>query len=573
MKVKTRGIKSTLALILTAMVILTGCSGKGNSNGNAASEQNNAATESASSQSSTEAASSSSFKLWMGWSATVNNDSLMLQYWKTEEPGLDVKLEATQGDAITALNLKLNAGGFDDAAIFARNTVVNNSMKKSNLIQPLEQYFNMPEKYPNLAAIPKEYLDQMKDAEGHIWSIPSWFDINLSDPWPGWSSNAWFVRTDILEKVGMTENDLKTLKGVETYLEKAAQLKDESGKKLLPLGFLTDSGTTDITNTGNFQVDETAVLATFGVTVASAGGVIPVQKDGDNFIFEFDHPGFKAAYKWMNGLYQKGIIDPEVLTDKKERYQEKYKSGRYAMNIGSFWNFSAQNGFALPTAPHPIPYPQVEGVNQLGATQIINPYPGFDTYISKDTKNLDAILKFYEYTLTPKSEQNHIVNEGPAGKFWNWVDQPYGKWTYTDPNYKELRNSGDAAKKAQVTPELWETSVYGNEWYSWWNYDAEGKGEGQDLTGMYTKQIGQMGTTRVAENHDMVKAKAGGAWEKYLPEMGNVYKEYRAKLLLAKDDAKFEQAWNDFTSALEKRAHWSELKQEWNVLYQEMNNK
>ncbi|MFC5469123.1 hypothetical protein ACFPPD_10360 [Cohnella suwonensis] len=565
MNLKTRGIKSTLALILTAMVILTACSGNAKTNGNAASGQNNAATGSASPQSSTDTASTGSFKLWEGWTATVNNNSLVQEYWRTEL-GLDVKIEATQGDALTALNLKLNSGGFDDAAIFNRGQVVNDAMKRSNLIQPLEQYFNMPEKYPNLAAIPKEYLDQMKDADGHIWSIPSWFDKDLSNPWPNWASSAWYIRTDILEKVGMTENDLKTLQGVETYLEKAAQLKDESGKKLLPLGILTDA------------YDENVVLATFGVTVGSAGGVTPVQKDGDNFIFEFDHPGFKAAYKWMNSMYHKKLIDPEALTDKKERYKEKNKSGRYAMNIGAFWNFDQYIWETLdgPTAPgwyyKPIPYPQLEGVAQLGAIQIVNPYPGFDTYISKNTKNLDAILKFYDYTLTPKPEQNQSITEGPVGKYWDWIDQPYGKWKFTDPKYKEMRNSGDPAKKAQVTPDLWQLTTYSNEWYAWWNY-GESEHAGFAKTAEFTKQIGQMGTTRVAENYDMVKAKAGGVWEKYTPELDKVYKEYRAKLMMAKDDAKFEQVWNDFTSALEKRAHWSELKQEWNVLYQEMNNK
>ncbi|MDQ0897556.1 hypothetical protein [Paenibacillus sp. V4I7] len=567
MKFKTVGIKSTIALTSAALLVLAaGCSN--NSNGNAAAGQNSAGTgtSSASPKNSTDVASSSRLKLWLGKSATVNNESLIQQYWRTVEPGVDVQVEATQGDAVTALNLKLNTGGFEDAAIFDRNQVVNDAMKRSNLVQPLEKYFNMPEKYPNLASIPKEYLDQMKDADGHIWSIPSWFDTNPSAPWPGWSSNAWFIRTDILEKVGMTENDLKTLKGVGTYLEKAAQLKDESGKRLLPAGILTDAS------------DENTVLATFGVTVASAGGVTPVQKEGENFIFQYDNPGFKAGYKWMNSMYRKGLIDPEALTDKKERYKEKNKSGRYAMNIGSFWNFDGSLWEQLDgsTAPgwyyKPIPFPQVEGVAQLGATQIVNPYPGFDTYISKNTKNLDAILKFYNYTLTPKPEMNHIVNEGPVGKYWGWIDQPNGKWKFIDPKYKELRNAGDPAKKAQLTPELWMTSNFSNQWYAWWTY-GENDHAGQAKTAQFSQQIGQFGSTRVAKDYDMVKVKAGGAWEKYLPELGNVYKEYRAKLMMAKDDAQFEQAWKDFTSALEKRAHWSELKQEWSKLYQEMNNK
>jgi putative aldouronate transport system substrate-binding protein len=502
------------------------------------------------------ASASKTFKLWMGWSGTVNNDSMVQTYWREKEPGIDVRLEATQGDAMTELNLKLNTGGFDDAAIFARGDVVTNAMIRSNSVLPLEQYFDMPDKYPGLAKIPKLYLDKMKDSSGHIWSIPTWFDQNPEDPWPGWASYGWFVRSDVLEKVGMTKDDLKTLDGVEKYLKLAAGQKDASGKNLLPLSFLSDAN------------DENVILSTFGVTVGSAGGVIPVEKKGDDYQFIYDNPQYKAAYQWMNKMYKEGLLDPEAITDKKERYKEKNKTGRVGMNVGGFFNMDASLWEVLdgPTEPawyyDVIPYPQIAGVDGVGANQIVNPYPANDVYINKNTKNLEAILSFFDYTLQQKPEQQQVANEGPAGVFWDWVDQPLGKWVYTDAKYKELHDSGDQAKKASTTPELYATSSYSNEWYPWWNYGVTDP-KGRFKTIEFTEAIGKMGGTRVAENYDMVKAKPGGLWEKYLPELENVRKEYKAKLLMAKDDAGFEQAWTEFQGALEKRAHWSELKKEW----------
>jgi putative aldouronate transport system substrate-binding protein len=499
---------------------------------------------------------SKSFKLWLGWSATVNNDSMVQTYWKEKEPGINVQLEATQGDAMTELNLKLNTGGFNDAAIFARGDVVTNAMIRSNSVLPLEQYFDMPDKYPSLAAIPKLYLDKMKDSSGHIWSIPTWFDQNPEDPWPGWASYGWFVRSDVLEKVEMTKDDLKTLDGVEKYLKLAAGQKDASGKNLLPLSFLSDAN------------DENVILSTFGVTVGSAGGVTPVEKKGDDYQFIYDNPQYKAAYQWMNKMYREGLVDPESITDKKERYKEKNKAGRVAMNVGGFFNMDASLWEVLdgPTEPSwfydVIPYPQIPGVDGVGANQIVNPYPANDVYINKDTKNLEAILTFFDYTLQQKPEQQQVANEGPAGVFWDWVDQPLGKWVYTDEKYKELHDSGDQAKKASTTPELYTTSSYSNDWYPWWNYGVTDP-KGRFKTIEFTETIGKMGGTRVAEDYDMVKAKPGGLWEKYLPELENVRKEYKAKLMMAKDDVQFEQAWTEFQGALEKRAHWSELKKEW----------
>lgn len=536
------------AALAAFMIAVTACSGSGEGNGAAAggTKGGNAATS----------GGTSSFKLWLGWTAMINNNSMVQNYWREHEPFIDLQLESTQGDAMTALNLKLNTGGFEDAAIFGRGDVVDNAMIRSNTILPLEQYFDMPDKYPGLASIPKEYLEPMKDADGHIWSIPTWFDQHPDDPWPGWASSGWFVRTDVLEKVGMTMDELKTLDGIEKYLKVAAEQKDANGNKLIPLSFLSEAG------------DESVILSTFGVTTATAGGVIPVEKNGDDYVFIYDNPQYKAAYQWMNRMYREGLLDHEVMTDKKERYKEKNKTGRIAMNTGGFFNMDAQLWEILdgPTEPawyyETIPYPQVNGVSRPGYNQIINPFPGNDVYISKKTKNLDAILKFFDYTLQPKPEQQQVVNEGPAGVFWDWVDGPLGKWEYTDAEYQSLHDSGDQAKKVSTTPELYMTSSYSNEWYPWWNYNlTEPKGRLKTID--FTEKIGKMGTIRVAEPHDRVKAKAGGLWEKYLPELDAVKTEYKAKLIMAKDEAAFEEAWNEFQAALEKRAHWSELKTEW----------
>ncbi|GGG60979.1 hypothetical protein [Paenibacillus radicis (ex Gao et al. 2016)] len=548
MKVQ-RGAKGWVALTLAAlMLVLAACSSGGGGKKEEGSP-NAGATAAAGNE-------SKAFKLWLGWTATINNDSMVQTYWREKEPGINVQIEATQGDAMTALNLKLNTGGFEDAAIFGRTDIVTSAMIKSNTVLPLEQYFDMPDKYPGLAAIPKVYLDKMKDKDGHIWSIPAWFDQNPQDPWPGWASLGWFVRSDVLEKTGMTVDDLKTIDGVEKYLKAASQQKDASGKNLIPLSFLSDAN------------DENVILSTFGVTVASAGGVVPVEKKGDGFEFIYDNPQYKAAYQWMNKLYREGLMDHEVITDKKERYKEKNKTGRVALNAGGFFNMDAQLWEVLdgPTEPawyyQAIPYPQVEGVSKVGANQIVNPYPANDIFINKDTKNLGAILKFFDYTLTQKPEQQQVVSEGPPGVFWDWVDQSLGKWTYTDEKYQQAHDSGDAAKVASTNPGLYGAASYSNEWYPWWNYGVT-KPEGRLKTIQFTESIGKMGGIRVAESYDMVKAESGGLWEKYLPELENVRKEFKAKLLMAKDDAAFEGAWKDFQAALEKRAHWTDLKKEW----------
>ncbi|MFF2479877.1 hypothetical protein [Paenibacillus sp. NPDC058071] len=539
--------KKSMAILLTAFMLgLSACSG-----GNAP-----AGGKDAPSTSENAGKGNGTFKLWLGWTATVNNESMVQKYWRENEPFIDVKIEATQGDAATALNLKLNTGGFDDAALFSRSDIVNTSMIRSGSILPLEEYFNMPDKYPGLASIPKQYLDRMKDKDGHIWSIPTWFDQNPEKPWPGWASLGWFVRSDVLEKTGMKKEELSTLEGVEKFLRLAAKQTDESGKTLLPLSFSSDLN------------DENVIISTFGVTTAVAGGVIPVEQKGNDYEFIYDNPQYKEAFKWMNKMYRENLIDHEVITDKKERYKEKNKTGRVAMNAGGFFNMDHLLWESLdgPTEPawfyETIPFPKVEGVDHVGYNQIINPYPGNDLYISKNTKNLDTILKFVDYTLQPNAEQQHVISDAPPGVFWDWVDQPLGQWKYINKEYEALITSGDTVKMASSGSGLFSITSYSNDWYPWWNFQNTGP-KGRQKTIDFSQQIGQMGAARVAEPRDMVKAKAGGLWEKYLPELENVRKEYKAKLLMARNDNEFEQVWTTFQNALETRAHWTDLKKEW----------
>ncbi|MGG1638741.1 hypothetical protein [Paenibacillus sp. NRS-1760] len=558
---QNKWVKKTGLMAMSGVVLLSviaGCSGSN------ASKNDPKSTNAA--QGGTETTKGSNkFNLWLGWSATVNNDSLVQKNWKETEPGIEVVLEATQGDAVTALNLKLNTGGFEDAAVFNRSEIVKAAMIRSNKILSVEQYFDMPDQYPNLAAIPKQYLDQMKDADGHIWSIPTWFDQNPDNPWPGWASQTWLVRTDVLEKAGMTTTDLATIEGVEAYLKKASEQKDASGKPLIPLSFLMDPNDTAGWN------DENTVLSTFGVT--TGGGIIPVEKKGDELVLLYDDPQYKVAYQWMNKMYRSNLVDPEVVTDKKERYKEKNKAGRVAMNVGSFFNVDNSIWETLdgPTEPgwfyQVVPFPKVEGVEKLGANTVINPYPGYDVYISKNSKNLEAVLKFLDYSLKPGADQQQVINEGPEGKFWGWIDQPLGRWNYIDAEYDKARNSGEPAQKAKVTPELYMISSYNNDWYPWWNYGTGDK-VGNEKTSKFTATVGQMGAVRSTQTYDLVKAKAGGLLEKYLPELENIRKEYRAKLIMSKSGEQFEATWTAFRDALEKRGHWTEVKQEWQEQYE-----
>lgn len=506
------------------------------------------------------------FVIWTNTTGYAEEGTTLQKVLK-EKYGFDFKMAFTQGDPMQALNLKLAAGGFDDVAVQSLNPLVRTAMTKANAVLDMTPYFNMPDKYPNLAKIPKAVLDYIRSSDGKIWFVPTWFAQELDNPWPGWAGDAFFVNTNLLEKVGATKASISTIQGLEATLRKikAARLKDDTGAPVIPMGFLK--------NTGDGIPDDYRILTAFGVDVGTQG-VTPVKKVGSSFVFHLDDPGYKAGYTWMAKMYREGLIDQEVVTQKMELFKQKGGKGKYAVMPTSMWNFASfwepLNG---PTAAawyfEPVKNPQVSGVEKPGALGLVNPFPGYAAYISNKTKHLDEILKFLDFCLEPDPTKQQVLNEGPEGLNWHWTGAPLGQWDFT-PEYAKSRNSGDNATVAKLTPQLWYLTTYSNKWYPWWTVAMGANAtKGQPKTKAFTQQIGTFGNVRQVHVYDTVTAKVGGLWEKYGPTLKAVRDEYEARLIMAKSDDAFETTWKAYRDALEKRAHWTELKAEWASSYAE----
>lgn len=576
-------MKRTLVLLMVCILalgsmsmVLTGCGSqsKDTTSGTAAVKdtvQNTENTGSASTAADKKPSANPQFTIWMGTDEKKCPEVTEVQKLLKEKLGFDFKVQSRQGDLMTALNLKLNSGGFEDMAVIYKDEVAVKAFVKSGQIQEVDQYLKMPDKYPNLAKIPQQVTDFCRSTDGKLWYIPGAYDQNLNDPWPGWAASAWWPRTDLVEKVGMKVEDLSTMDGLEKYLREVSKLKDDSGKPIIPLGLMINEGNT-------LNNEESIILSTFGVDMAGGASKMPgVRKNGDSFMFAYDHPGFKNAYAWMNKMYREGLMDVEIPTQKVERYREKVNAGRYGMLAGSMWKAELNNSWAKLSGPtsttwylKPVKNPSVAGVSSSGAVQYTNPYPGACIFISKKTKNLDSILKFMDWCQEADPIRGQEINEGPYGINWSWTGEPFKEWKFED-NYAKERNSGDQARVDKMTPQLWMLGTSSKKWYAWWTY-AIGPNDpvGMKFASTYTAEIANnFGIVRTMHAYDAVPALAGGVIEKYLPTLNAVYIENRAKMIMSRSEAEFENNYKKFREQLEKRAHWSEMKAEWNQQYKE----
>jgi len=506
------------------------------------------------------------FSILIGWTSQSPEETMVQQALK-EGYGIDFVVENMQdNDYMTTLNMKLSSNAeLADIIVLPYNISAENALVQAGRVMNLNDVY-YSDKLQNLPDLNEKLKEYMKDGNGDLWWVPGWYAMEYEDPWAGWSLDAWWVRTDLLEQAGATTDDLKTIEGMEETMRKVAALKDENGNAIIPVSF----------EQGGQQ--ERIIIATFGVdTAGGVSGMPAVMQDGDEFIFIYDNPGYKEAYKWMNKMYREGLIDIEVSTQSNERFVEKLESGRVGLFTTDFWVSKFNETYRQYTSKEesttlyfePIDSPAVPGVTK-GATSYINPNPGYMIFINKDTKNLNAVLNFLDWVNDPSPYRGHEMSEGPLGIFWDVLDEETGAWDYIDDDYTAKRESGDIAQKALATNEIWQITPYSSQWYPWWTKDDSGNETMSKMTGIWSKYVGEeIVNHRVITDADSVVVSADSIIAQNKESLNSVREEYTAKMIMAESDEKFESAYQEFLKQLDARGKWSEMKEEWHTLYNE----
>ena len=499
--------------------------------------------------------------LWAGMSSNCPEETLH-QGTIRDLLGINYTVEWTQGDFLTTLNMKINSNELPDICVFWNDTVAANALINSGLVQPVDAFVQDPEKYPNLAAIPAETLDYIRAStpDGQLWYLPGNYAIEVDDPWPGWTVDAWWVRKDLLAEAGMQLEDLNTLEGFEKFARSMFGKVTADGLPVQPISYSSESGYNIILNA--FGID----------TGAGKSGMPAVSLVNGEKVFLYDHPNLKNAYAWMNKMYREGLLDMEVTTQKNERLTEKMNSGEIGIYPGSAWAPGLNNAwYAMQTEAdnvaaanlEPVKIPLAEGVTEAGKVSYVNPYNNAMVFISKDCKNLDAVLKYLDWCNRQDPITQQEVNEGPEGVYWYWIDEPYGEWDFV-PEYKAMRDSGDQALVDTCTTQMYYLSNYSRLWYPWWTQHSTSQNPFATRLNECCQLISStFGTTRAMHVYDGVPMLAGGKLERYLPTLQAVADEYGARLIMAGSDGDFDAVWEEFQSQLESRGHWSEVKAEW----------
>lgn len=352
-----------------------------------------------------------------GWGpATANwstDESKAIKYIE-ENIGLSLKIEQPPTDAATKLGLMIASGDLPDLMSIT-DADIYNQLVDSGKIWKLEEFFaEYGEDTSFVDDFPADVKKALADKYGDWYSYPSHMEsgdnrVNFPPNDQIWvdlvekgSNGAIMFNTDIMEAVGITEEEVSTEKGFYAACEKVKNSAHKvDGQPVLP-----------VVLQHNMWID------TLDGIISENFGALRVDEKGDYQKLELS-PGYKNALKFCNNLVQKGYLDVNTLTIDETALKAYLEAERVFCWIGNQAQLDKANrpivsygGISADNSARPV-----HGINKSAGTGWIQ------TVISKEAKNPEKIAKLLAWAA---SKEGLMLNYyGEEGVDYNIVDGKY----------------------------------------------------------------------------------------------------------------------------------------------------
>ncbi|MDR2888597.1 MAG: hypothetical protein LBV33_02015 [Lachnospiraceae bacterium] len=237
----------------------------------------------------------------------------------TADTGVNLQTNFGVGDVSEQITLMIADRNYPDF-VFSRSNLSKFLEAEAFIdLAPLIEEYG-----PNIKKLYGTSFDTHYDEEGHIHYLGQDFVNNLPlDPEVGFE-----VQLAVLEEQGYPE--IKTLdqyaEAIRTY--KAAH-PEIDGQPTIGITLTTGEGWRWFITLGN--------PAGFA-NGAPDDGQYYVDPETMETIFRFTMPEHKEYFRWMNGLYNEGLLDPDSFTQTHDEYLQKIASGRVLGLMDANWS-------------------------------------------------------------------------------------------------------------------------------------------------------------------------------------------------------------------------------------------
>ncbi len=409
-----RGKVQLLALLLAIVTVVSACGSGGNGNNNQAGAANQVGNAGSNSGASESNAPSRPVELTLFASGTgmpaANEDFILSAL--NERLNMDLAFNIVATDYEQQLNVKIAGGSTPD--IFAVTKPLLENYAKQGLLLNLDTYLD---KLPNVKAkLSADDLNKGK-IDGVLYAIPKRAYLPMSTYW---------IRKDWLDAL-----KLEAPKTVEDFKNVAKAFTendpDGNGKK----------DTYGITGSGIGSADAVNAPATFDPVFSAFGAATPgrFQVVDGKAAYSTALPGMKDAIAYIQELVTAGYVDPEFMTNKGLKHQEKAFMGQAGIVYLNWGEMVKDNYIEQYKAINPkaewIQLPALSGPGgtyqgnfDIGSTGGRYALP---VTLADHPEKLEKALEYINYITG--DEGGHLVMYGIEGEHYNLED---GKIVPTD---------------------------------------------------------------------------------------------------------------------------------------------
>lgn len=327
--------KSLALLTLTGMLVLSGCGGNNNAasnNANAGGASNSSGANTASSAEDTSPVTFSFF----GADASPNWNNMQDDVGKeiTAKTGvtIDAEYDVGSGGGQSKIALMAASGQYPDM-VFAKGEL--GKLVDAGAVIDLT---DLIDKYaPNIKKIMGDNMNRLKysNDDQAIYSIPTnvGVDNEVFDAGGGFE-----VQLRVLKELGYPQ--IKTLDDYEKVLKDyVAKHPTTDGQPTIPLTL----------NADDWKIMITVTNPAFLTTGAPDDGEYYVDPTTYEAKLHYERPEEKDYFRWLNKMYNEGLLDKDTFVQKDDQYKAKISSGRVLGLISQEWEYAdAEN--ALKTA-------------------------------------------------------------------------------------------------------------------------------------------------------------------------------------------------------------------------------
>ncbi|UOK60924.1 MULTISPECIES: ABC transporter substrate-binding protein [Paenibacillus] len=327
----------------------------------------------------------------------------------TEETGvsIDAEFDISSGGGNDRISLMAASGDYPDL-IFPKGNLTRlvDAGAMIDLTDLIEEHA------PNLKKIYGEHFNRLKysNDDPSIYWIPT---NGAIDQVSFDATNGTAIQHRVVKELGYPE--IKTLNDFEKVLREYYKKHPttDDGQPTIPLTLSADGWRRMIT------VTDPAVMSTGG----PGDGEYFINPDTYEAVLHYKRPEEKEYFRWLNKMYNEGLLDKDSFVQKDDQYKSKIASGRVLSLLDPSWGFSdAEN--ALKSAGKDdmtygfYPVTLDESFQRKDFQNI-----GFDGYgigITVDCEDPVRAIKFLDWM---SSEEGQVLrNWGVEGEQYNVED-------------------------------------------------------------------------------------------------------------------------------------------------------